>query len=189
MTTLGNFPTGGALTPDGRRYWAVDSGLGHNDVKIVDVTSGAVVQTLPLPGAYGGVAFNADGTRACVSGEPLGDVPADGKTTGDEGDVLHVFQVDPDGGRASELDPIAPDAALSAALPFDHIDAVPEEILDRILWHSVHGANSTPPAPGPNASPAEHARAVVAMHLLRTGGDARAWLLRHGDAGELDLDG
>jgi DNA-binding beta-propeller fold protein YncE len=107
LTTLGNFPTGGALTPDGRRYWAVDSGLGHNDVKIVDVASGSVEQTLPLPGAYGAIAFSADGTRAYVSGEPLGDVPADGKTKGNSGDVLHVFDIDPATGRAVEAEPIA----------------------------------------------------------------------------------
>jgi Phosphoesterase family len=85
--------------------------------------------------------------------------------------------------------PASPDAALSKSLPFDRIDAVPQEILDRILWHSVHGARSTPPAPGPNASPAEHTRAAVTMRLLRTGGDARGWLLRHGDGGRLDIDG
>jgi YVTN family beta-propeller protein len=107
LTALGNFPTGGALTPDGRRYWAVDSGLGHNDVKIVDVRTGAVTQTLPLPGAYGGLAFNASGTRAYVSGEPLGDVPAAGPTKGNEGDVLHVFDVNPKTGSAVETNPIA----------------------------------------------------------------------------------
>src|SRR3954454_314713 len=52
LTVHGNFPTGGALTPAGRFYWAVDSGLGHNDIKVVDVASGAVTQSLPLPGAY-----------------------------------------------------------------------------------------------------------------------------------------
>ena len=43
LTVLGNFPTGGAVSLDGRFYWAIDSGLGHNDVKIVDVASGAAV--------------------------------------------------------------------------------------------------------------------------------------------------
>src|SRR3954447_8689619 len=72
VTTLGNFPTGGALSPDGRFYWAVDSGDGRNDVKVVDVASGAVTQTLPLPGGYGGVAFAPGGHTAYVSGEPNG---------------------------------------------------------------------------------------------------------------------
>ena len=56
LTVLGDFPSGGALSPDGRFYWAIDSGLGHNDAKIVDVASGSVVQSLPLPGTYGAVA-------------------------------------------------------------------------------------------------------------------------------------
>src|SRR4051812_50159130 len=54
MTAVGDFPSGGALTPDGRFYWAVDSGHGRDDVQIVDVRTGAGVQVLPLPGAYGG---------------------------------------------------------------------------------------------------------------------------------------
>src|SRR3954463_15405646 len=68
MTVLGDFPTGGAFSPDGRFYWAVDSGYGHNDVQIVRVSDGVVVQVLPLPGGYGSVAFRRDGRRAYVSG-------------------------------------------------------------------------------------------------------------------------
>jgi len=48
LTTVGNLPTGGALTLDGKQYWAVDSGFGLNDVKIIDMASGVVIQTLPL---------------------------------------------------------------------------------------------------------------------------------------------
>src|SRR6266699_4640212 len=55
MTVLGDFPTGGALSPDGRFYWAVDSGHGRDDVQVVDVGTGRVRQVLPLPGAYGGI--------------------------------------------------------------------------------------------------------------------------------------
>src|SRR3954451_15352154 len=109
LTTLGDFPTGGALSPDGRFYWAVDAGHGQNDVRIVDVASGAVVQTLPLPGAYVGVAFAPGGRRAYVSGEPA-DTPASpsqGPVKGEGGDVVHVFAVDPASGRATEGDPIA----------------------------------------------------------------------------------
>jgi DNA-binding beta-propeller fold protein YncE len=32
-----------------------------------------------------------------------------------------------------------------------HTDRVPQRQLDAQLWHAVHGANSTPPPPGPNA--------------------------------------
>jgi hypothetical protein len=47
----------------------------------------------------------------------------------------------------------SPDAAVSAKLDFRNLDLVPQRTLDRILWHAVHGADSTPPAPGPNAQP------------------------------------
>src|SRR3954447_25140626 len=112
QTALGNFPTGGALSPDGRFYWAVDSGDGRNDVKVVDVTSGDVVQSLPLPGGYGGAAFAPDGRTAYVSGEPNGGtIEPEGPTKGDSGNVIHVYAVDPGSGRATEKDPIAvPDA-------------------------------------------------------------------------------
>src|ERR1700758_4479216 len=64
MTTVGNLPTGGALTPDGRFYWSVSAGDGRNDVRIVNVSSGDVVQILPMPGTYGQMAFSPDGTVA-----------------------------------------------------------------------------------------------------------------------------
>ena len=70
----------------------------------------------------------------------------------------------------------SPSAALSARLPFNRLDAVPQEIFDRILWHSVYGARSTPPPHGPNASPLEHQRALAALRIMRRGGDVRAYL-------------
>jgi DNA-binding beta-propeller fold protein YncE len=115
MTSVGSFPTGGALTPDGRFYWSVDAGRGSTAVRVVDVASGAVKQTLPIPGGYVGIAFAPDGRRAYVSG-----VPADGDfgngLKGAGGDVIHVFDVDPAGGAATEADPIAlPNARDGAA--------------------------------------------------------------------------
>lgn len=109
MTTVGDFPTGGALTPDGRFYWVVDSGHGHNDVTIVNVATGMVAQVLPLPGTYVGVGFSPDGRSAYVSGEPLGNShpAAAGPTKADGGDAIHVFSVDPESGHASELQPIS----------------------------------------------------------------------------------
>src|SRR5204862_5585984 len=99
MTAVGDFPSGGALTPDGRFYWAVDSGHGRDDVQIVDVRSGGVVQVLPLPGAYGAVVFAPGGRTAYVSGEPIGTSHPDGPVKGAGGDVLHVFSVDTRSGR------------------------------------------------------------------------------------------
>jgi hypothetical protein len=49
------------------------------------------------------------------------------------------------------------------------MDAVPQAVLDQLLWRSVYGEHSTPPAPGPNASPIEHARALRAWELLDAG--------------------
>src|SRR5256885_3105810 len=106
MTVVGDFPSGGALTPDGRFYWAVDSGHGRDDVQIVDVASGGVVQVLPLPGAYGAVVFAPGGRTAYVSGEPIGTSHPDGPVKGAGGDAIHVFSVDTRNGRAVENEPI-----------------------------------------------------------------------------------
>ena len=46
---LGNFPTGGALTADGRFLWTVSAGLGANDVRIVDTTAGASARPSRCP--------------------------------------------------------------------------------------------------------------------------------------------
>ena len=107
MTQVGDFPTGGALSPDGRYYWAVDSGFGHDDVTVVSVATGKVTQVLPLPGAYGGIAFSPDGSHVYVSGEPQGVIRAAGSTQADGGDAVHVFSVDPATGRATEGKPLS----------------------------------------------------------------------------------
>jgi hypothetical protein len=44
-------------------------------------------------------------------------------------------------------------ARAAAKLDFRTIDKVPQRTLDRMLWHAVHGQRSTPPPPGPNATP------------------------------------
>jgi YVTN family beta-propeller protein len=107
MTSVGNLPTGGALTPDGRFYWSVSAGDGRNDVRIVNVASGEVVQVLPMPGTYGQMAFSPDGTAAYVSGEPNSSAwqPA-GPTVADSGGAIHVFKVDAVSGSATEQAPI-----------------------------------------------------------------------------------
>jgi phospholipase C len=50
----------------------------------------------------------------------------------------------------------AANARLSARLQVGkRLDEVPQHVLDRILWQSVHGAGSAPPPPGPNAEPGQ----------------------------------
>ncbi len=66
--TLGNLPTGGALTADGRYLWTVSAGIGYNDVRIVDTVQHRVCQTLPVPGASGGIALDSVHRLAYVSG-------------------------------------------------------------------------------------------------------------------------
>ena len=54
LTKLGNFPTGGALTPNGRFLWTLSTGRGINDIRIVEVTgdhAGRVVQKIRMPGS------------------------------------------------------------------------------------------------------------------------------------------
>ncbi|MEA2405291.1 MAG: hypothetical protein QOE08_1938, partial [Thermoleophilaceae bacterium] len=45
----------------------------------------------------------------------------------------------------------AANAKLSKSLNLSKPDQVPQRVLDRILWQSVHGTSSEPPPPGPNA--------------------------------------
>jgi DNA-binding beta-propeller fold protein YncE len=52
----------------------------------------------------------------------------------------------------------SPNARFSKRLPLDFTDRTPQRFLDRILWQYVHGANSEPPPPGPNASGIDEAR-------------------------------
>jgi len=106
LTAVGNFPTGSALTPDGRFLWVTDCGHSSDDVRVVEVASGSVVQTLPLPGCYGGIAIAPDGLHAYVSGEPRGSSPTEGPTKGDQGDVVHIFTVDPATGTGAEQEPL-----------------------------------------------------------------------------------
>src|SRR3954447_20438099 len=147
LTGLGNLPAGGALTPDGRFLWTVAAGRGNNDIRIVKVAEdgrckragnghrcrvkrarqvGRLVQTIPMPGANGGMAFAPDNRSAYVSGTKG---PCDGcsggthlyegapkGTPGMKGDNVHVFSFDAKTGQAKRTSviPIPPKPGATA---------------------------------------------------------------------------
>jgi hypothetical protein len=78
----------------------------------------------------------------------------------------------------------APQAKLSAQLPWDKVDVVPQRLADQIIWKSVFGRDSVAPPAGPNASPEERARTIGALRLLRQGKSPRRWLIEHGEEEE-----
>src|SRR3954454_24968066 len=98
LSPLGNFPTGGRVTPNGRFFWTVSTGRGAHDIRVVSVRTGKVLQTLPLPGSSGGIAMDPKRPLVYVSGISGSryklQAPAAG-TPGAEGDVIHVFSYSP----------------------------------------------------------------------------------------------
>lgn len=77
--------------------------------------------------------------------------------------MYDAFTANPDNAEAYDVIPpkvslternsaSSPNAAFSRGLPLDHTDRTPQRYLDRILWQYVHGRDSEPPPPGPNAS-------------------------------------
>jgi DNA-binding beta-propeller fold protein YncE len=114
LANVGNVPTGGALTPDGRFYWTVSAGSGFNDVRIVKVATSKVVQVLPLPGASGGIAVDPRGGRVYVSGlaNSTNSDTSRPSLPGAAGDVVHVFSYSRGSGKAHELTaiPVPPPA-------------------------------------------------------------------------------
>ncbi len=131
ITKLGNLPMGGALTPDGRFLWTASAGRGVNDIRIVEVQpggkcpsgrsgadcrrtraerTGTVVQKIVMPGLSGGMAISPDGKRAYVSGVPESgdsDKKVSDDVPGQDGDVIHVFDVNPKTGQAARAGVIA----------------------------------------------------------------------------------
>ncbi|HEY3190611.1 MAG TPA: bifunctional YncE family protein/alkaline phosphatase family protein, partial [Solirubrobacteraceae bacterium] len=79
-------------------------GRGANDVRIVSVRTGKMIQTLPLPGSSGGIAMDPAHALVYVSG--VADSPHELQqsprgTPGVKGDVVHVFSYSPRFGKAS----------------------------------------------------------------------------------------
>jgi DNA-binding beta-propeller fold protein YncE len=103
LTEVGNFPTGGALTPNGRFYWSVSTGRGYNDIRIVNVRTNRLVQTVPLPGGSGGIAMNTHQHLVYVSGvhDSRHADERQMNLMGRHGDVIHVFRYNARTGRAT----------------------------------------------------------------------------------------
>src|SRR5258708_631972 len=53
----GNFPLGMAVSPDGRRVALLLCGWREQGLQIVDRATGMVLQTIPHPAAFPGIAF------------------------------------------------------------------------------------------------------------------------------------
>jgi DNA-binding beta-propeller fold protein YncE len=104
LTEVGNFPTGGALTPNGKFYWAVSTGRGYNDIRIVDVRSNRLLQTVHLPGSSGGIAMNTRKPVVYVSGvhDSRHRDERQDNLKGRHGDVIHVLRYNRHSGRAKE---------------------------------------------------------------------------------------
>jgi DNA-binding beta-propeller fold protein YncE len=134
LVTLGHFPTGGALTPDGRFLWTVSTGRALNDIRIVSVVGKhpRVIQILALPGASGGIAIDRTRPLVYVSGV------ADSSNTderrlglpGRGGDVVHVFRYSAGNGRAAEIGTIPVPAPSSAPVP----ENFPPKTSGRLAW-------------------------------------------------------
>jgi len=104
QVTLGNFPTGGAVTADGRFLWTVSAGTGANDIRIVDTASRRVIQVLPIPGASGGIALDSRHRRAYVSGIAVSRWwPTQAGLPGAAGNVVLVYGWSASSGRARSL--------------------------------------------------------------------------------------
>jgi len=72
----------------------VSTGRGFNDIRIVSVRTGRIVQIVPVPGASGGIAMDPTQPIAYVSGVADSSHKDQQRTNlpGRQGDVLHVFR-------------------------------------------------------------------------------------------------
>jgi DNA-binding beta-propeller fold protein YncE len=134
LVALGHFPTGGAVTPDGRFYWTVSTGRALNDVRIVAVARRHphVIQVLPLPGASGGIAIDRTQPLVYVSG--LADSSNRDEQRpglrGRAGDTIHVFRYNRRTGRAAEIGTIPVPPPSTAPVP----ENFPPKTSGKLSW-------------------------------------------------------
>jgi YVTN family beta-propeller protein len=65
---LGSMPLAMALSPEKDRIVVLLNGWRQQGIQVVDRSSGRVLQTIPLPAVFLGIAFSADGKSLYVSG-------------------------------------------------------------------------------------------------------------------------
>src|SRR5215204_7290078 len=65
---VGNMPLAMALSPEGDRLVLSLSGWRQQGLQVTDFHAGTVVQTIPQPGAFLGLAFSPDGRALYASG-------------------------------------------------------------------------------------------------------------------------
>ena len=127
LVKLGNDPTGGALTPNGRFLWTLSTGRGRNDIRIVQVKAGRgegrLVENILMPGLSGGIAIAPNGKTAYVSGIPdssYSDEEVPASIPGRGGDVIDVFTVSPSTGlaRRNGVIPVPPPPTAPAEQQF-----------------------------------------------------------------------
>jgi YVTN family beta-propeller protein len=87
---LGSMPLAMALAPEKDRVVVLLNGWREHGIQVVDRTSGRVLQTLPLPAVFLGLAFAPDGKSIYVSG----------------GNQDVIYRLDWSGGRATLADSI-----------------------------------------------------------------------------------
>ena len=108
QVALGNFPTGGAVTADGRFLWTVSAGVGANDIRIVDTARRRVIQIIPLAGASGGIALDSRYRLAYVSGVAVSRWwPSQDTLPGAQGNVVLVYRWSATSGKARFVRPIS----------------------------------------------------------------------------------
>src|SRR5215475_4040090 len=65
---VGNMPLAMVLSPEGDRLVISLSGWRQQGLQVIDRHTGAVLQTVPQPGAFLGLAFSSDGQTLYSSG-------------------------------------------------------------------------------------------------------------------------
>ncbi|HYZ27859.1 MAG TPA: bifunctional YncE family protein/alkaline phosphatase family protein, partial [Thermoleophilaceae bacterium] len=123
LVKLGNFTAGGAVTSDGRLYFTISAGWSQNDLRVVSLRTGRVVQVVKLPGAEGGIALDNTRHLAYISGVPdtdISEVKMPDSTPGHGGDVIHVYSWSPKTGRATfeRVIPVPPPSTAPAPQNF-----------------------------------------------------------------------